>query len=71
MLTERGVAAVLQLMPIGPGGFGEALLARVHELGADLLVMGAYAHNPLHNLVYGGVTRFMLGHADMPVLMRY
>jgi nucleotide-binding universal stress UspA family protein len=33
--------------------------------------MGAYAHSPLHDLVYGGVTKFMLGHADVPVLMRY
>lgn len=71
VLDERGVASELYLMPIGPTGFGEPLLAKVHELGADLLVMGAYAHNPLHDLVYGGVTRFMLGHADVPVLLRY
>jgi nucleotide-binding universal stress UspA family protein len=71
VLAERDVAAELHLMPIGPGGFGEALLAKAHALGADMLVMGAYAHSPWHNLVYGGVTRFMLGHADLPVLMRY
>jgi|tagenome__1003787_1003787.scaffolds.fasta_scaffold20683974_2 nucleotide-binding universal stress UspA family protein len=71
VLAEREVAAELHLMPAGPGRFGEALLSRAHELGADLLIIGAYAHSPLHNLVYGGVTRFMLGHADLPVLMRY
>lgn len=71
ILAERDVAAALHLLPIGPGGFGEALLAKAHELGADMLIMGAYAHSTLHNLVYGGVTRFMLDHADLPVLMRY
>ena len=71
VLAEHDVEAELHLMPIGPAGFGEALLAKVHDIGADLLIMGAYAHSPLHDLVYGGVTKFMLGHADVPVLMRY
>jgi nucleotide-binding universal stress UspA family protein len=72
VLAERQVPAELHLMPIDAGSlFGEALLAKAHDLGADLLVMGAYAHGALHNLVYGGVTRFMLAHADLPVLMRH
>lgn len=71
VLTEHEVPAELHVMPIGPGVFGQALLAKAHDLAADLLIMGAYAHSSLHNLVYGGVTRFMLEHADLPVLMRY
>lgn len=71
VLAERNVAAELHLMPIGSAGFGGMMLAKAHELGADLIVMGAFAHNPLHNLVYGGVTSFVLAHADLPVLMRY
>jgi nucleotide-binding universal stress UspA family protein len=76
VLREHAVRAELHVMPIRPGGFGRALLARAHDLAVDLLVMGAYAHSPLYNLVhgwlgYGGVTRFMLEHADLPVLMRY
>jgi nucleotide-binding universal stress UspA family protein len=71
VLKEHGVAAEMQALPIGPGIFGEALLAKAHELGADLLVMGAYAHSPLREMVFGGVTRFMLGHADLPLLMRH
>ena len=71
VLTLHEVRAELHVMGIGPGAFGAALLAKAHELGADMLVMGAYANGPLHNLVYGGVTRFMLQHADLPVLMRY
>jgi nucleotide-binding universal stress UspA family protein len=71
VLTEHEVRAELHVLSIGAGAFGQALLAKAHELTADMLVMGAYANGPLHKLVYGGVTRFMLQHADLPVLMRY
>lgn len=71
LLAERRVAAEMHLLPIGPGGLGEDLLDKVHELRADLLVMGAFAHTRLHDLVYGGVTRHVLANADLPVLMRF
>jgi nucleotide-binding universal stress UspA family protein len=71
ILLEHGITAELHILPIGGGVFGEALLAKAHELGADLLVMGAYRHNPLREFLLGGVTRYMLGHADLPVLMRH
>lgn len=71
ILVEHGIAAELHVLPIGSGVFGEALLAKAHELGADLLIMGAYRHSPMREFILGGVTRFMLGHADLPVLMRH
>jgi nucleotide-binding universal stress UspA family protein len=71
ILAEHGVAAELHELPIGSGPFGEALLRKAHELGADMLVMGAYQHTPLRELLLGGVTRYMLNHADMPVLMQH
>jgi nucleotide-binding universal stress UspA family protein len=71
ILLEHGIAAELHVMPIGAGVFGEALLAKAHALGADLLVMGAYRHSPMREFLLGGVTRFMLAHADIPVLMRH
>jgi nucleotide-binding universal stress UspA family protein len=33
--------------------------------------MGAYAHSPLREALFGGVTRHVLAHADLPVLMRH
>jgi nucleotide-binding universal stress UspA family protein len=72
ILAEHGVAAELHALPIGGRGtFGATLLAKAHELGADMLVMGAYQHSPLRELLLGGVTRHMLTNADMPVLMRH
>ena len=44
---------------------------KAHELGADMLVMGAYQHSPLREFLFGGVTRHMLAHADLPMLLRH
>jgi nucleotide-binding universal stress UspA family protein len=71
VLVEHGLIASLHVLAIHPGPFGQTLLDTAHRLGADLLVMGAYAHSPLRELILGGVTRHMLAHADLPVLMRH
>ena len=71
ILGEHGVAAELHVLPIGGGSFGAALLDRAHELAADMLVMGAYQHSPLREFLLGGVTRHMLNHADLPILLRH
>jgi nucleotide-binding universal stress UspA family protein len=71
ILLEHGIPAKLLALPIGSEPFGQTLLGATRRLGADMLVMGAYAHSPLRELILGGVTRYMLEHADLPVLMRH
>jgi nucleotide-binding universal stress UspA family protein len=48
---------------------GGGLLASALEFGADLLAMGAYSHSRLRQLILGGVTRHVLEHATIPVMM--
>ena len=46
------------------------LLPRYQSLAdADLLVMGAYSHSRLREMVFGGVTKRVLNDAALPVLM--
>ncbi len=71
ILVEHGIRADLHVVPISSGPFGQTLLDKVHQLFADLLVMGAYAHSPLRELILGGVTHYMLARADLPVMMRH
>jgi nucleotide-binding universal stress UspA family protein len=71
VFVEHGVQPELEIIPIGEEPLGSTLLARAHATGADLLVMGAYAHSPLRELILGGVTHYVLAHADLPVLMRH
>jgi protein CrcB len=71
ILKEHGIAAKAHAVPAHDGPVGAQLLKLAHELGADLLVMGAYAHGEWREALLGGVTRYMLDHADLPVFMRH
>jgi nucleotide-binding universal stress UspA family protein len=53
------------------GDTGALLLRRSAALGADLLVMGAYGHSRLRDLVLGGATRTVVERARLPVLMSH
>lgn len=70
---HRPDAEVRALGDIGDGGepTGAALLAAARREDADLLVMGAYGHARFSEWVLGGVTRHVLAHADLPLLMRH
>ena len=48
---------------------GAGLLAAANEFACDLLVMGAYSHSRLRQLILGGVTRHVLEHATVPLMM--
>lgn len=48
---------------------GDALLSLVHELGADLLVMGGYGHTRFREIIPGRVTEKVLAEMTVPVLM--
>jgi nucleotide-binding universal stress UspA family protein len=50
---------------------GAALLGAARNAGADLLVMGAYSRSRFAELIFGGVTQHVLGHADLPVLLAH
>jgi nucleotide-binding universal stress UspA family protein len=50
---------------------GDILLARVSDHDIDLLVVGAYGHSRLRESVLGGVTRYLLEHMTVPVLMSH
>jgi nucleotide-binding universal stress UspA family protein len=52
-------------------GVGETLLACAKDFGADLLVMGCYGHTRLREFVFGGASRYVLGHMSIPVLMSH
>lgn len=50
---------------------GAVILRQTAAVGADLLVMGGYGHSRVRELILGGVTRYVLANAAMPVLMSH
>ncbi len=55
----------------GTISYGDALLAYASDCGADLLVTGGYGHSRARELILGGVSRELLDHMTLPVLMSH
>ncbi|MDP6573117.1 MAG: universal stress protein [Rhodospirillales bacterium] len=70
-LAWHGISAVTKTIPPSRRAVGEALLGACADVGADMLVMGAYTHGRVRQLILGGVTRHVLAEATIPVLMAH
>lgn len=51
--------------------YADAILAYASDSGADLLVTGGYGHSRARELILGGVSRELLDHMTLPVLMSH
>jgi len=58
---------------VNSGGLavGDTILSRLADLNTDLLVMGAYGHTRLRELVLGGVTEHIMQYMTVPVLISH
>jgi nucleotide-binding universal stress UspA family protein len=69
-LARHGLSVELKVIPTTIDT-GNALLSLAAEEGADLLVMGAYGHSRLRELVLGGATLSVLRSMTLPVFMMH
>jgi len=70
-LARHGVKAQIERTVSAGVPIGELLLSRAADLGADMLVMGAYGHSRVRELLLGGATRSILASMTIPVLMSH
>jgi nucleotide-binding universal stress UspA family protein len=79
-LRGRDAAAYLARFDIGAdvlertdGGHSIESVIRgvITEIGATLMVQGAYGHSRLRQTIFGGVTRGLLGNAPVPMLIAH
>jgi nucleotide-binding universal stress UspA family protein len=70
-LALHGVAATVREIPEGDAGVAEALMQAARAMSAAYIVMGAYGHSRFREAVLGGVTRAMLEHSNVPLLMAH
>jgi nucleotide-binding universal stress UspA family protein len=70
-LARHGVKAEIERTAAAGLPVGEVILSRAADLGADLLVMGAYGHSRARELWLGGATRSLLRSMTLPVLMSH
>lgn len=71
MLARHGITAEVAILSKTMPRVSENLLRFATEHGTDLIVMGAYGHSRLREAVFGGVTRDLLEHATVPLLMAH
>jgi nucleotide-binding universal stress UspA family protein len=70
-LARHGVRATAESMPTTGTNPAAALMTRARDLGAGLIVMGAYGHSRLREFVLGGATKHALATTMVPLMMSH
>lgn len=70
-LSHHGIDASIRQSLVRGTEVGDVILSRAADTGADMIVMGAYGHSRLRELVLGGATRRVMTRAKIPVLMSH
>jgi nucleotide-binding universal stress UspA family protein len=70
-LGRHDVRAAHEALTADHATVGATLLAYVGRSQIDLLVMGAYGHSRLREMILGGATRHVLAATTVPILMAH
>lgn len=68
-LSRHGATVSVSVLNSGGISVDDVIQTRVAETGADLLVLGAYSHSWLRQLLFGGVTRTVLRTAPVAAFL--
>lgn len=70
-LEAHGVTSVSSGIDDPDRNPAQAIISQAAEMQADLIVMGAYGHMRLREIILGGVTRELLKTSPLPLLMAH
>ena len=70
-LSREGIDAELVSIPRGEAKIADTLFSAAQMRDCGLMVMGAYGHSRLAEMLLGGVTRRMLSDPQIPILMAH
>jgi nucleotide-binding universal stress UspA family protein len=70
-LARHGVRCEIDVLSKTMPRVSDILLRHAKDLGADLVVMGAYGHSRFREAILGGATRYMLEQSEIPVFMAH
>jgi nucleotide-binding universal stress UspA family protein len=68
-LAEHGIKAAFEMVKIDGSSVGKVFEAYVQTSAVDLLIMGAYRHSRLNEIVWGGMTKTIIGRPPCWVMM--
>jgi nucleotide-binding universal stress UspA family protein len=67
----NGISTEAQVIPANGSGTAGLLAAAAEDCGADLVVMGAYGHSRVRELMFGSCTEAFIRAADRPILLMH
>lgn len=70
-LSRHGVHVEVAVLNKSLPRIGDVLLRHAQDIGADMLVSGAYGHTRLREALLGGATRRLLEQSDIPLFMMH
>jgi nucleotide-binding universal stress UspA family protein len=70
-LAWNGVRAELRTVLSSSGGIPALLSAAARECSADLVILGAYGHSRMHEILFGSCTRAVIRNAETSVLLMH
>jgi len=70
-LGRHGISPDIKQTTSASKDVGDLILDCAADINADFIVMGAYGHSRVFELVLGGATRTVLGQSPLPVLMSH
>ncbi len=70
-LKSHGIETVSSGISDPDMNTSDAIIGQAVEMNADLIVMGAYGHARLREIILGGVTRDLLKQTQLPLLMAH
>jgi len=68
-LAEHGIKAIFETIKINGSSVGKVFESYVDKNAIDLLVMGAYRHSRLNEIMWGGATKTVIGRPPCWVMM--
>jgi nucleotide-binding universal stress UspA family protein len=70
-LGWHAIPAKVRKLPDQPSGTSKVIADEAKACGATFMVLGAYTHSPLRELILGGVTQSMITDSKLPMLMAH
>jgi nucleotide-binding universal stress UspA family protein len=70
-LGWHGIPAKVRKLADQPSGTSKVIAAEAKACGATFMVLGAYTHSPLRELILGGVTQSMITDSQLPMIMAH
>jgi nucleotide-binding universal stress UspA family protein len=70
-LSRHAIRVEVDVLPSGGKKVGEVLRQHATDVGAGLVVMGAYQHSRIQERLFGGVTKSMLHQSDIALFLSH